>query len=380
MSKSADAAGVKASPSLPLKDRRQNKAVSRTPEWERLQLLMQRPIAFQPVLARIAGGALPGLFLSQAFYWSQRTTDPDGWFYKTRDEWNEETCMTRYEQETARKQLVSLGLMEEERRGLPARMYYRLRSGAILAAIDAFSQNHSGGGNPTNKLVENQPTGLVETSKQVGRKAANKYKDAENTAKNTAETTTTRARETFADSANGAAPAASDVVVASFETFSVDATTATLSNGAMLHEPSLRERMLAVGVSPGAIPGLLAKGTPERIALQLDCLPDRHPEDPAKMLVKAIREDWAPPAAYVQRLQAESDARQSATRAAALKLEQDAENARQAQAAATAAQRAGELDAIYGECRRCSSSASMSWCAPGWKPVISTAPAWLRAN
>src|SRR5207249_4136915 len=140
------------------------------------------------------------------------------------------------------------------------------------------------------------------------------------TTKNTAETTTTRARETFADSANGAASAASSVVVASSKTSSADAMTPSLTETGgvpqtppsfstdttfgvpqMPDEPSLRERMLAVGVSPGAIPGLLAQGAPEQIALQLDCLPDRHPEDPAKMLVKAIREEWTPPATYAQR-------------------------------------------------------------------------------
>jgi hypothetical protein len=36
------------------------------------------------------------LFLSQCIYWSDKTTRTDGYFYKTFDEWEEETTLTRF--------------------------------------------------------------------------------------------------------------------------------------------------------------------------------------------------------------------------------------------------------------------------------------------
>jgi hypothetical protein len=64
--------------------------------------------------------------LSQAIYWSLRTLNPDGWFYKTQEEWEEETGLTRREQENARILLKSRGFMDEERRSVPAKMYFKV--------------------------------------------------------------------------------------------------------------------------------------------------------------------------------------------------------------------------------------------------------------
>ena len=66
-----------------------------------------------------------GCLLSQIWYWnmngkngeSRIPEDRDGWFFKSMDEIAHETGMSRSEIETARKKLVSLSLLEEERRG-----------------------------------------------------------------------------------------------------------------------------------------------------------------------------------------------------------------------------------------------------------------------
>jgi hypothetical protein len=78
--------------------------------------------------------------LSQAVYWSKRTRDNDGWFWKTQQEWHDETFMTRSEQETARKKLRDNGLIEEELRGLPARTHYRVCLDVIKQAL--LNQQH----------------------------------------------------------------------------------------------------------------------------------------------------------------------------------------------------------------------------------------------
>lgn len=74
--------------------------------------LMTRPIAFHPALARAAGGAAAGLFLSQLFYWHEKGRHPDGWVYKHHKDWTDETCLTQDEQRGARKALEKLGIIE----------------------------------------------------------------------------------------------------------------------------------------------------------------------------------------------------------------------------------------------------------------------------
>ena len=48
--------------------------------------LLDRPIAFHRVFVTITGSLAAGVMLSQALYWSRRTKDPEGWFYKTQPE------------------------------------------------------------------------------------------------------------------------------------------------------------------------------------------------------------------------------------------------------------------------------------------------------
>ena len=110
-----------------------------------LEKVLSRPIAFHRVFASIGGGATEGLFLSQAYYWSKHTKDDDGWFYKTGEEWEAETCLTRREQETARKSLKQLGILEEVRKGLPRKVFYRINRDVLYQAIcDQSTSNPHG--------------------------------------------------------------------------------------------------------------------------------------------------------------------------------------------------------------------------------------------
>lgn len=100
-------------------------------ESEKIPLLTlknTRPIAFHRPFLYLGLNVSAGVFLSQVCYWSEnRTTiDRDGWFYKTADDWFEETGLTRREQEGARKKLRDLGILEEKRQGLPAKLFFRV--------------------------------------------------------------------------------------------------------------------------------------------------------------------------------------------------------------------------------------------------------------
>jgi hypothetical protein len=48
--------------------------------------ILDRPIAFHRCLVRVTKSVAAALMLSQAIYWSNRTKDPDGWFWKTAED------------------------------------------------------------------------------------------------------------------------------------------------------------------------------------------------------------------------------------------------------------------------------------------------------
>ena len=85
------------------------------------------PVSFHRCLVPISGGLTAALMLSQAI-WSSEGLDPadQGWFTKSQEAWMDETGLTRWELESARRALRSAGLMEERRAGLPARIWYRV--------------------------------------------------------------------------------------------------------------------------------------------------------------------------------------------------------------------------------------------------------------
>jgi hypothetical protein len=102
-----------------------------------LKSVFSRPIAFHPILARITKSVSAGLMLSQAIYWTDTMDeDREGWFHKTIEEWERETCLSRREQESARERLRSLGLVAEERRGLSPIKWFRVNFDVLQMLID----------------------------------------------------------------------------------------------------------------------------------------------------------------------------------------------------------------------------------------------------
>lgn len=63
---------------------------------------------------------------------------------------------------------------------------------------------------------------------------------------------------------------------------------------------SVLDRLLEVGVSKDTASELLRSYNERRITQQLAMLPYRDAREPAAMLIKAIKEDWAPPASYIK--------------------------------------------------------------------------------
>src|SRR2546430_13464227 len=107
------------------------------------RLKSERIVAFRVCLVEIChGNILAGLFLAQALYWTERTTDPDGWFYKTRKGWQSELGLTRHELDRVRSILRSEGFLEERLRGrTPPTVHYRLDQKAIEFALMQLAES-----------------------------------------------------------------------------------------------------------------------------------------------------------------------------------------------------------------------------------------------
>lgn len=101
----------------------------------RLTQLLDRPIAYHRALVPLVGSVAGAVMLSQAIYWQGRTKEADGWWWHTQEDWAEETGLGRHEQDTVRRELRRRSWWEEDRRGVPARMHYRLNLDALYADL-----------------------------------------------------------------------------------------------------------------------------------------------------------------------------------------------------------------------------------------------------
>ncbi len=108
------------------------------------RVLSDRPIAFHPELARAFGGINEALFFQQIAYWSDKGDDPD-WIYKSQVELEAETCLSAYQQKQARDHLKRLGVLQDARRGVPARLYYRINWEATFRFLETTNLDSRAG-------------------------------------------------------------------------------------------------------------------------------------------------------------------------------------------------------------------------------------------
>ena len=104
-----------------------------------------RAIAYRPNLARLFGGVIAEIFFEQIFYWQDKA-DPVLGVYKTQEELEIETGLSRKEQETARKLLREKGVLIETHKRLEHRMYYKIdceKLDELLATLANAQNEHS---------------------------------------------------------------------------------------------------------------------------------------------------------------------------------------------------------------------------------------------
>lgn len=136
-----------------------------------LELLTEKPIAYHRPLIR-KFGIIPGIFLGQLLYWQGKGSKGE-WTYKTQVEMKNETCLTRRNQETARRKLLENGVLEEKLVGIPAQLHYRVNIVKLAECLGISS--------------------MAEPSKQVcTNRASSDGGTSQSITKNTQETTTKR--------------------------------------------------------------------------------------------------------------------------------------------------------------------------------------------
>jgi hypothetical protein len=81
-------------------------------------------------------GPAAGIFIRQLVYWAGKEHDSEGWIYKTQSEMTDETGLSRRHQEHARKVLRSQGVIKEDKRGIPRRLWYWIDFSALVRIME----------------------------------------------------------------------------------------------------------------------------------------------------------------------------------------------------------------------------------------------------
>jgi tRNA(Ser,Leu) C12 N-acetylase TAN1 len=109
-------------------------------------------------------------------YWSSIKETNDGWFYKTAEDWEKETFLSRREQETVRRNLMKKKVLEEVKKGIPAKLYFRVNNSELLDAIQKIVQT---------RMAENAKQASTNPPNSDGGKGET---NTESTSENTSET------------------------------------------------------------------------------------------------------------------------------------------------------------------------------------------------
>ncbi len=264
-------------------------------------LIGEGVVAYQRGLARAIGCHSAGLLLSQFWYWTQRLPEGrDGWFHKTMPEIEQETVMGRREQDSARKKLRDLGLLEERKQGQPAKLWFRLNRRGVVELLRQDARERGKISLPEPSLQSDlqfggkRQTRLAESAKQGWRNAPNKVggmrqtnKERENTTKTTAKSTTTTGLSLEAEGLFAVAAGGEKVFPESLE------------ENLSAPDEALVTRLVEAGVGK-MVARRLAAQMPEECQRQLEFLPfaAEIKSTPGAYLRSAIEQGFSPPKGF----------------------------------------------------------------------------------
>lgn len=84
-----------------------------------------RPVAYNPLFARILRSPTAAILLSQLLYWWDKGRNPE-WIYKTVNEIKDETGLTEYHQRTAIKKCRDKRILRAKLAGIPAKRHFQI--------------------------------------------------------------------------------------------------------------------------------------------------------------------------------------------------------------------------------------------------------------
>ncbi len=97
-----------------------------------------RPIAYYPEFAKALKSVNATIFLCQLLYWKGKGKKKNGWIYKSRKEMEEETALSRREQDTARRILKTAGILKEKLAGVPATVHYKINTDKLNEIVETY--------------------------------------------------------------------------------------------------------------------------------------------------------------------------------------------------------------------------------------------------
>lgn len=105
--------------------------------------LYSEPVAFHRPFVELTGSVTAALFLSCACDEAGKLPgDSDGWIALSTEQWREASCLSRHEQDTARKALRERDLIEERRVGMPARLAVRVNIARLMELLQAQAKRN----------------------------------------------------------------------------------------------------------------------------------------------------------------------------------------------------------------------------------------------
>jgi hypothetical protein len=140
-------------------------------------MLPNRVVGYSPDLARMVGGATTGLFLSQLLFLSDKGANPEGWVYKSEQEMGKETGLTKREQQTARRKLLSLGVIAIMRGGWKNTYHFKVLWDRLYQVIagsqrtqNVPTEKRERAQNVSTESEQNVPTQLPQWQQNVSTK------------------------------------------------------------------------------------------------------------------------------------------------------------------------------------------------------------------
>jgi hypothetical protein len=185
---------------------RPHQQVAHTHRQQIKAMLPNRVVGYSPDLARMVGGATTGLFLSQLLFLSDKGANPEGWVYKSEQEMGKETGLTKREQQTARRKLLSLGVIVIMRGGWKNTYHFKVLWEKLYQVIAGIkrpqtvpAEKSESVQNVATEPEQNVSTAIIECQQNVSTRwkqtAATQYR--ENNTENKKEEKTDRENQTI---------------------------------------------------------------------------------------------------------------------------------------------------------------------------------------